>query len=80
MRHGKKASCQSSLYLVLNYLVGLFYFIVYPFVHKSLLGNIHCNKALVWPEASSFCYTINTGSSLELLWTILLLSCVTESL
>jgi hypothetical protein len=37
-----------------------------PFVHTSLLANIHCNDLLVWYEASGFCYSINTGSSLEL--------------
>jgi hypothetical protein len=30
---------------------------------------------LVWLEAFGFCYTVNTGSSLGLLWVILLLDC-----
>jgi hypothetical protein len=35
----------------------------HPFVHTSLLENVHCNGSLVCFEASGFCYTINTGSS-----------------
>jgi hypothetical protein len=37
---------------------------VYPFDHSSLLANVHCNESLVWYEASGFCYSISTGSSL----------------
>ena len=54
--------------------------ILHPFVHTSLLANVHCNESLVWFEASGFCYTINTGSSLGLLSDILLLPCVMEIL
>lgn len=50
------------------------------FVYMSLLANVHCNDSLVWFEASSFCYTTNTGFSLGLLSNILLLSCVMEIL
>ena len=45
----------------------------YPSVHTSLLANAHRNGSLVWLEASGFCYTVNTGSSLGLLLDILLL-------
>jgi hypothetical protein len=39
----------------------------HPLVHTSLLANVHCSDSLVWFQASGFCYTINTGSSLGLL-------------
>ena len=51
---------------------------VYPFVHTSLLANVHCNESLVWSEASGFCCTSNTGSSLGLLSDVLLLCSVME--
>jgi hypothetical protein len=41
---------------------------VYPFVHTSSLINVHCNESLVLFEASSFCYTINAGSSPDSSW------------
>jgi hypothetical protein len=28
-----------------------------PFVHTSLLANVHCNESVVWFEASGFCRT-----------------------
>jgi hypothetical protein len=40
---------------------------VHSFLQTSLLTNVHCNKLLVWYEASDFCYTINTGTSLDIL-------------
>jgi hypothetical protein len=51
---------------------------VHTFVHTSLLGN-DCNESLVWFEASGFCYTVNTGSSMGLLSALLLLLRVTRS-
>ena len=51
-----------------------------PFVHTSLLANVHCNESLVWFEASDFCYTGNTGSSLRRLSDVLLLPRVMEFL
>jgi hypothetical protein len=45
-----------------------------------LLVNVHCNESLVWFKASSFCYTINTGSSPGLLSDILMWPCVMEIL
>lgn len=53
---------------------------VYPFIHNSLLINIHRNKSLVWVSASDFCCTTNTGSSQELLLDILLLAHVSDVL
>lgn len=53
---------------------------VYPLVRTASLANVHCNESLVLVEVSGFCYTINTGSSLQLLWDILLLPCVVEIL
>jgi hypothetical protein len=41
------------------------------FDHRSLSANVHCDESLVWFEALRFCYTINTGFSLELLLNIL---------
>lgn len=46
---------------------------LYPFIHIFLLANVHCNKSSIWFEASDFCYTINTESSLGLLSDVLLL-------
>lgn len=51
---------------------------VYPFVHTSLLTKVLCSDLLVWFNASVFCYTIDTGSSLGLLLDSLLLPCVME--
>ena len=48
--------------------------------YTLLPKQLQCNKPLVWLEASSFCYTINTGSSPRLLSDILLLPCVMETL
>jgi hypothetical protein len=42
-----------------------------PFVHTSLLANVHCNESLVLFKASGYCYSINTGTSLGLLLDIL---------
>lgn len=53
---------------------------VYPPVQTSLLADVHCNKSLIWIKASGFCYTINAGSSPELLLDILQLPWVTEIL
>ena len=39
----------------------------YSLVHTSLLVSVLCSESLVWFEASGFCYTINTGTSLRLL-------------
>ena len=36
----------------------------YPFVHTPLLTNVHSNESWVSFEASGFCYSINTRSSL----------------
>lgn len=52
----------------------------YPFGHISLLANAHCNDFLVWKETSGFCYSIDLGISLDLLFDILLLPCVIEIL
>lgn len=49
------------------------------FVYISLLASVHCSESLVWLEASGFCYTSNTGSSLGLLLDILLMSCAWRS-
>jgi hypothetical protein len=51
-----------------------------PFVHTSLLVDVHCNESLGWSEFSGFCYTISTESSQELLSDILLLPLVMETL
>ena len=51
---------------------------IYPFVHTSLLANVHCNQSLLSFEASGFCYSINTGSSPGLLLDTLLFSVVIE--
>lgn len=40
----------------------------------------HCNESRIWFKASSFCYTIDTGPSLDFLLDILLLSCMVEIL
>lgn len=56
------------------------YSTVHPFVHTSLLVNVHCNDMKVWYEPSGFCYSINTGTSLGLLLDILLLPCVLKVL
>jgi hypothetical protein len=64
-------------YLVVKAIV---YPTVYPFIHTSLLANVRCSECLIWFEASGFCYTINPGTSVGLLLTILLLPCVTELL
>ena len=53
---------------------------VKPFAQTVLLANVHCSESLVWFEASGFCYTINTGSSLGLLLDTLLSPCVMEIL
>jgi hypothetical protein len=53
---------------------------VSPFVHTSLLANVHCNALLVWFETSGFCYSIYTGSSLGLLSDVLFSLCVVEIL
>jgi hypothetical protein len=53
---------------------------VYPFVHTSLLANVHFNESFIWYEASGFCYIINTGTSLGLLLDILSMPCVVEIL
>jgi hypothetical protein len=37
---------------------------MHPFVHTSLLVNVHSNESLVQFETSGFHHTINTGSSL----------------
>lgn len=47
-----------------------------PLVHMSALANVHYSGSWVCFEASGFCDTVNTGSSLNLLLGILLLSCV----
>jgi hypothetical protein len=39
-----------------------------PFVHTSLLANVHCNDSLVWYEASGFCYSIDTGPHWDFSW------------
>ena len=52
----------------------------YLFVLTSLLINVHCNESLVWFKASGFYDTINIGSSLELLFDILLVPFVTKIL
>lgn len=52
---------------------------IYPLVH-TLLSNVHCNESLVWYKVSDFCYSVDIGTLLELLWGILLLSGVTEIL
>lgn len=44
-----------------------------PFVHISLLANIHCHVLLVWYRASGFCHSISNGMSLALISNILLL-------
>ena len=44
-----------------------------PFVHSSVLANVHCNKLLVCFKASRFCYTINTESLPGLFLDVLLL-------
>lgn len=49
---------------------------LYTFVHTYLFANVHCSESLVWIEASSFFYIINTGSSPGILLDILLLPCV----
>ena len=46
--------------------------IVYPFVHTSLLANVHCNESLVWYEASGVCYSIITGTLRVILKTVYL--------
>jgi len=50
---------------------------VYPSVHTSSLGNVHCNESLVWSEISGFCDT-NIRSPVGFLPVILLLPCVME--
>lgn len=45
---------------------------VYPFVHTSLLENIHCNESLVWFETSGFCYIL---SVLDPHWNVSQISC-----
>lgn len=45
----------------------------HPFVHSSSFANLHCNDSWVWSEASGFCFTINSGTSLGLLSDTLLL-------
>lgn len=52
---------------------------VNPSVH-ILLVRVHYKESLVWFEVSGFCYTINAGSSPELLLVILLLPCAVEIL
>ena len=44
------------------------------------LASVHCRESLVWFEALGFCYTTDSGPSLELLLVILLLPCVVEIL
>jgi hypothetical protein len=46
----------------------------------TILANVHCRDSLQWFEASGFCSTVNTGSSLGLLLDILLFPCVMEIL
>ena len=53
---------------------------IHPFVHISLLANVHCNEPLVSFEVSGFYYTINTGSSPGLHLKVQLLPCVMEVL
>lgn len=48
---------------------------VYPFIHTSLLGNVHCKESLKRLQASGVCYTISTGSSPGLLLDGLLMPC-----
>ena len=51
----------------------------HPFVHTSLLANIHCSESLVWLKTSGFFYTINTVSSLGLLLAIQLSPCTGQA-
>lgn len=52
----------------------------HPFVHTSLLANVHYNDLLVCHKASGFCYYINTGTSVEVLSDMLLILYVMGSL
>ena len=52
----------------------------HPFVHTSLLANVHYSQSLVWFEASSFCDINNIVSSPGLLLVNLLLRRVMEVL
>lgn len=47
---------------------------------STLLANAHRSGSLMWFQASGFCYTINPGSSWDLLLVILLLPCGLELL
>ena len=49
-------------------------------VHTALLANVYSSDSLVWFEASGFCYTVNTGSSLGPLLDSLFFLCVMEIL
>ena len=51
-----------------------------PFPTHLCLQMSICNKSFVWFEASDFCYTGNTGSSLRRLSDVLLLPRVMEFL
>ena len=53
---------------------------VYALVHMSVLVSVHYKESLVWFKVSVFCYTIDTGLTLELFLDILLLSCAMEIL
>lgn len=46
----------------------------------ALLANVRCSESLVWFQAPGFGYTLNIGSSLELLLYVLLLPCALEIL
>lgn len=53
---------------------------LYPLFQSSSLPSVHCQKSLIWLEASSFCYTIDNWLSVALTINILLLVCVMEIL
>lgn len=38
-----------------------------PFAQTALLANVDSNESLAWFQASGFCYTIKTGTTLVLL-------------
>lgn len=52
--------------------------IVCPFVHTSLLANVHCTESWVCFETSGFCYSIYTWFSLRLFLDFMMLPCVLE--
>lgn len=47
-----------------------------PFCPNTLLAKVYCKDSLVWSEASGFCSTLNTRSSLGLFSDILFFPCV----